>query len=82
MNILRKFLNKYIYDDWNIAIADLADDLSPINIKWMKHGYKDRWFADPFILEEKEDAYIVLAEECMHENQKGRLVCLTIKKED
>ena len=82
MNILRKFLNKYVYEDWNIAVADIADDFSPINVKWMKHDYKDRWFADPFILKERKDAYIVLAEECMHSTQKGRLVCLTVDKED
>lgn len=82
MNIIRKFLRKYVYQDWNIGIADIADDLSPINIQWMKHNYKDRWFADPFILEETDDSYVILAEECMHEQQKGRLARLTVDKKE
>ena len=31
MNIIRNLLNRYVYQDWNIAIADIADDLSPVN---------------------------------------------------
>lgn len=82
MNIIRKFLHKYIYQDWNIAIADVADDLSPVNIIWMKHGYKDRWFADPFIIGETEVHYIILVEECMFETGRGRLARLKVTKDD
>lgn len=28
MNVIRNLLNRYVYQDWNIAIADIADDLS------------------------------------------------------
>ena len=41
MNIIRNLLNRYVYQDWNIAIADIADNLSPVNIKWMKHTYHE-----------------------------------------
>lgn len=82
MNIIKKFLNKYIYQDWNIAVADFSDNLTPVNIKWMKHNYTDRWFADPFIIEERGDTYIILAEECMHYSMRGRLVRLTVTKDD
>ncbi len=80
--IIRKFLIRYVYQDWNIAIADVAEDLSPANIKWMKHDYKDRWFADPFIISENKDTYIILAEECIHDTQKGRLARLTVTKNE
>ena len=80
--MIRRFLNRYVYQDWNIAIADISDDLTPVNIQWMKHSYRDRWFADPFIIEENDDAYIVLVEECMHDTQKGRLARLTVAKND
>ncbi len=81
-SIIRKFLIRYVYQDWNIAIADIADDLTPININWMKHEYNDRWFADPFIISETNDTYIILAEECMHDTQKGRLARLTVTKDE
>lgn len=81
MNIIRRFLHRYIYQDWNIAVCDMSDDLTPVNVKWMKHDYKDRWFADPFIVDETLESYIILAEECPH-GQKGRLVRLTLAKDD
>jgi len=80
--LIRRFLFKYIYQQWNIAIADIGEQFIPKNIKWMKHDYTDRWFADPFIIEETDEYYIVLVEECMRDTQKGRLARLTLSKED
>ena len=86
MEILKKIINrilfKYIHQHWNIAIADFSDIFIPQNIKWMKHEYHDRWFADPFIIHEDEYSYIVLAEEYMCDSKKGRLVKLTVEKEN
>lgn len=82
MKMIRKFLIKYVLQDWNIAIAQKNDDFSLKEIKWMKHTFKDRWFADPFIVGDTEDAYIVLAEEYMHKTRLGRLARLTVSKED
>lgn len=82
MSIIRKILQRYVLQDWNIAIAERNDDLSLKNIRWMKHNYKDRWFADPFIIDDIENAYIVLVEEYMHATQLGRLARLTVSKRD
>ena len=82
MSIIKRILQKYVYQDWNIAIAERNDDLSLKNIRWMKHNYKDRWFADPFIIDDTEDAYIVLVEEYMHATRLGRLARLTVSKKD
>lgn len=82
MSIIKKLLQKYVYQDWNIAIAEMNDDLSLRNIRWMKHSYKDRWFADPFILFDDNDTYIVLVEEYMHSTRLGRLARLTVSKKD
>ena len=81
-DIIHKFLFKYAYQQWNIAIADIGKDLKPANVQWMKHDYTDRWFADPFILGESEDNYIVLVEEFLRDALKGRLARLTLSKED
>lgn len=82
MKIIRKFLIKYVLQDWNIAIAERNDDLSLKEVQWMKHSYKDRWFADPFIIDDTEDVYIVLVEEYMHTTRLGRLARLTVSKKD
>lgn len=82
MEIFRKFLRNYVLQDWNIAIATRNEDLSLKDIKWMKHSYKDRWFADPFIIDDTKDAYIVLAEEFMHSSRRGRLARLVVSKKD
>lgn len=82
MGLIRKFLFKYIHDNWNIAIADIGDDLTPLNIKWMKHDYKDRWFGDPFFVGKTKDDYIILVEEFIRDVRKGRLARLTVDIED
>lgn len=81
-HILYKFVFKYIHRHWNIAIADLDAELNPQNIRWMKHNYDDRWFADPFIIAENQDSFIVLAEEFMRDSHKARIAQLTVTKED
>ncbi len=80
--LVNKILFKYIHQQWNIGIADFANDLIPKNIKWMKHSYTDRWFADPFIIDESDDSYTILAEEYLRDEKKGRLVRLLVSKND
>lgn len=79
---LRRLYNRYVLEDWKIAIADYDSKLNVDNIKWLKHNYKDRWFADPFIVDETDTEYIILVEECMYENLKGRIARLTVTKDD
>ncbi len=81
-SILNKLIFNYIHRHWNIAIADVDTELNPTNIKWMKHDYKDRWFADPFIVDETADTFIILAEEYMRDNRKARLAKLIVSKDD
>lgn len=82
IHLIRQFLHKYIYEDWNVAVGELSSEsLVPHNIRWMKHDYTDRWFADPFIIDVTDDSYIILAEECIH-GHRGRLARLTIRKSD
>lgn len=76
----KNLLHQYVYQNWNIGIAFKKEDFTLFDIKWLKHNYKDRWFADPFILGEDEKNYFILAEECMYETEKGRIVKLTVDK--
>jgi hypothetical protein len=81
---LRYTYYRYISEHWNIgfALTPLQDILkgNSLNIQWHKHSYKDRWFADPFILDITEKDYIVLVEEFLLKEKKGRIAKLIIDK--
>ncbi len=52
----------------------------PIKVNWLKHSYKDRWFADPFILDVTDSEIIVLVEEWYDPIQRGRISKLIVDK--
>ena len=69
---------------WNIGFVDINQDFldkSTWDIHWMKHNYKNRWFADPFILKVTNDDIIVLVEEFYDPIHRGRISKLTIDKQ-
>lgn len=82
MNIIRQIK----YDqNWNIGFCEqtseeliLDKQLKPI--RWLKHSYRDRWFADPFIYKVTESEIVVFVEECPMENPKGIICELVIDR--
>lgn len=79
-------LGRLLYDqNWNIGFCDLLpEDLIknkklPI-VRWMKHSYRDRWFADPFILWASDEEIVVFVEECPIDVPKGILCELHIDR--
>jgi hypothetical protein len=85
MGLISKIINYIKETRYNIGFID--GDLQgviegkPIKVNWMKHHYKDRWFADPFILDLTDNEIIVLAEEWYDPIQRGRISKLTIDKQ-
>lgn len=59
-------------DMWNLGFVtdNVADVIysDHLNIHWMKHDYKDRWFADPYLLEVTDNHIVVLVEEFCYKN--------------
>lgn len=51
-----------------------------LDVRWVQLPFKDRWFADPFILEITNDEIILLCEEYSDELKRGRLARLIIDK--
>mgnify|MGYP000211195583 CR=1 FL=1 len=47
-------------------------------VHWLKHKYRDRMFADPFILKETDDTLEILAEEALFLGGAATLVKLTV----
>lgn len=69
---------------WNIGFVEegLEDALTTnkLNIHWAKKRIKDRWFADPFILDVTDDEIIILAEEYCYNVRRGRLARVTFDR--
>lgn len=70
---------------WDLAIALTSDghryDSSNWNDFHIIKAPKDKWYADPFILDVTDDNIIVLVEEFTYSINRGRLAKLVIDKE-
>jgi hypothetical protein len=82
MNLLRKIqYNQY----WDIGFCEqtpeeLIRDKQLKPVRWLKHPYRDRWFADPFLYKVTESEIIVFVEECPMEHPKGIICELVIDR--
>lgn len=84
MRSVRRLYEKLTRDRWEIGfveggIASVMGD-EPFCVHGLKHDYKDRWFADPFILDVTESEILVLVEEFRYECPKGRIALLVVDK--
>lgn len=80
-----KILDIFKQQTYNIGFVIPTETMFSQGIKeneiiWMKHTYKDRFFADPFLL--KEDMYnmYILCEEFVFYERVGKIVSLTVDK--
>lgn len=61
------------------CIGDVLSN-SDQEIIWLKHKYKDRFFADPFLIKQDSDHYYILCEEYPFKTEKGVISLLTVDK--
>lgn len=84
MKTVRRILKRIIHDRWEIGFVEGGLDAvmgqGPLRVNWLKHGFTDRWFADPFILEVTDDVIRVLVEEFDYRSRKGRISLLTVAR--
>lgn len=84
MEFLKSLFRRLTRTSWHLGIVNgglpnvFGDH--PLDVTWVKSPYRDRWFADPFILDVTDEKYIVLAEEVRYEHPKGRIVRLSIDR--
>lgn len=76
---------QYIYDNhWTLGFIEApVEDVvlgMPYPVYWMDNPYKDRWFADPFILDATESEIVVLVEEFYDPIRRGRISKLIIDR--
>lgn len=78
--------NKFSIETYNVGVVlkPLADVLNSGickgDIHWVRHNYKDRFFADPFLYNEDEAYYYILCEEFIFWEEKGKITLLTVEK--
>lgn len=67
--------NRFGEGIFNIGIIDYTDDLIYRDrfpeIRWLQHGFRDRWFADPFILSADNETVTLLVEAYIYTKRKG-----------
>lgn len=80
--MIHKLIHNLHNTKWNIGFFKTYSDLfQPLpQINWMRHNFKNKWFADPFILDITTDTIIVLAEEFDDKVNRGRLAKLSINR--
>lgn len=72
---------KLLYpQNWNIGFCEqtpeeLIRDKKLSKVRWLKHPYRDRWFADPFIYKVTEHEITVFVEECMISYTPKGIIC-------
>lgn len=80
------FIDKVYYNRWNIGFIEesaeciLTSDDTEFEVKWVKHNFTDRFFADPFILSADDSKIEVLVEELLYKTKKGLISLLTIDR--
>lgn len=83
---IKSVFHRLIYaQNWNIGFCfitpeRLLEEGALPRVRWLKHNYRDRWFADPFLFKITETDYRVFAEELFINSGKGQIVELYIDR--
>lgn len=81
----RKKLYNFVYEQhWTLGfiegpVSDIVEG-KPYDIYYVKGMPRDRWFADPFILDYNEQTIQVLVEEFSYKIKRGRIARLSIDR--
>ena len=84
MNALKEKLAHYA---WDIAYGTYTDSiisegLKKVKINIVKNTYRNKWFADPFILDEDENVIQFLVEKFDYGVKRGRIARLKVNKKN
>jgi len=77
-------LKNYFQKLWDLAFVKGGYDAlfsdEPFEVDLVKNPFRDRWFADPFVLDVTDDKIFLLAEEFCYKLDKGRAAKLTVDR--
>lgn len=84
MTILKKIYNSLYNHTWELGFLEntLEDIVSGANLNYVRicNNDKNRWFADPFILEVNDSEVILLCEEYNDRVKRGRIAKVVIDR--
>lgn len=85
MSIFRKIKETLVHYSWELAYFDydkkiFTQGLDFRKIHIVKNPYKNKWFADPFILRDTDDDLTLLVEEFDYDVNCGRIAQIVIDK--
>ena len=85
MNIAQKLYAKLTRTRWELGIVrgglDRVFTDDQLVVDWIENPFRDRWFADPFILDITDEHILILAEEFQFSTRKGRIAKLFVNKQ-
>lgn len=78
-------LNRLLHYSWDLAYGiydetTVYSSFEKLKLQYIKNPYKNKWFADPFILESDKGTLSLLVEEFDYNINRGRLARLKIDK--
>lgn len=75
---------RMIRNRWELGLVkgglDSVFSDSRLEVDWITNPFRDRWFADPFILDVTEEYIYLLAEEYRFKTMKGRIAKLSVNR--
>jgi len=83
--MMGKLREKFKLGVWNVGIIDskvedLLENTAKLSVRWVKHKYRDRFFADPFLYSKDENSYYILVEEFPFYENRGFISLLTVDR--
>lgn len=85
MNIITKLHKKLSHYTWDLAYTTyensfFTEGVDWKNVRYVKNPYKDKWFADPFLLDNTPTYLQLFVEEFDSHIKRGRIARITINK--
>lgn len=84
MVMLKKLYNKIVIHRWDLGIVTCSmDDVlcgNMVSVKYVKNHFKDRWFADPFVLSFDKEKIELLVEDYNDSDLLGKISKLVIDR--
>lgn len=83
---VRRMVRRLAATRWNVGFLDVTDMGAVLTgrgpaVRWMRHTYSNRWFADPFILNVNASTIELLVEEWVDELRRGRISKLVVDRQ-
>lgn len=82
--LLKEIYRQIVLHRWNLAFLDnTVEEIvlgKELRYRYVKHPYKNRWFADPFVLDYDNESIVLFVEDYADVDKKGKISKLVIDR--